>query len=511
MDLSHKPRLCIAVCEQTIQALERTLALASEQAELVEVRLDCLEAAELETNGGLITELLQRATCETILTLRPQEEGGADEETRHAFWSGAIFSESLFDVELELAEKTICLEASQLPVDWSRTICSYHDFDGIPANLDQIYERLSATPARVLKVAVEIQDASECLPLFHLIDRARADGREIIAIAMGTPGLATRILGPSRGAYLTYATLPETTATAPGQITAGDLKNIYRFDQIDRQTQIFGLLGAPISHSLSPHMHNAAFAATGKNAVYLPFEVNDVKAFIKRMVHPRTRELSWPLSGLSVTAPHKFAVMDQLDWIEPAAHEIGAVNTIMVEDDSVKGYNTDASGFLRPLVAKLGDLTNARCAIIGTGGVANAALWALRQAGARLTLLARDEEKGRNLAARFGAEWKGLAEASFDGLDVVVNATPLGTSHQFENETPATAEQLRGARLAYDLVYNPTETKFLREAREAGCQTLGGLAMLVAQAEGQFRLWIGKSSPEGVMLEAATTALKTKI
>ena len=244
----------------------------------------------------------------------------------------------------------------------------------------KIYERMAATPARVLKIAVKANDATDCLPVFNLLERARADGREMIAIAMGTAGVATRILGPSRGAYLTYAALEDEGATAPGQITARDLKEIYRLDKIDRQTQIFGLIGSPISHSLSPHMHNAAFASAGMNAVYIPFEVNDVKTFIRRMVHPRTRELSWNMRGLSVTAPHKFAVMDQLDWIEPAAQEIGAVNTIVVEDDALHGYNTDAPGFVAPLVEKLGDLSEARCAVIGSGGVANAAFWAL-QAG----------------------------------------------------------------------------------------------------------------------------------
>ena len=149
-------------------------------------------------------------------------EGGKhvlDEETRRAFWSSAIFSDSFFDVELELAERFNNQESPQsLPVDWSRTICSYHDFEGVPPRLDQVYERLSATPARVLKVAVRANDATDCLPLFQLLERARADGREMIAIAMGPAGVATRVLGASRGAFLTYAAREEETKTAPGQL-----------------------------------------------------------------------------------------------------------------------------------------------------------------------------------------------------------------------------------------------------------------------------------------------------
>jgi shikimate dehydrogenase len=254
-------------------------------------------------------------------------------------------------------------------------------------------------------------------------------------------------------------------------------------------------------------MHNAAFANAGRNAVYIPFEVKDVKAFIKRMIHPRTRELNWDVRGLSVTAPHKSAVMDQLDWIDPSAHAIGVVNTIMVEGDALCGYNTDAQGFLQPLQRKFGDLTQAHCAIIGAGGAASAALWGLNQAGAKATVFARNAGKASALAEQFGADWQILDGASFEEFDVVVNATPLGTAHHLEDQTPALASQLRGARLAYDLVYNPEDTRFLREAREAGCETLGGLAMLVGQAREQFRLWIGESAPEDTMYEAARKGL----
>ena len=512
MDSSHKPRVCISLCEPNVAALERAIAAAAAVCDLIEVRLDCLDPIELENGADSITKLLQQATCESILTFRPASEGGRrelDDASRQEFWSAAIFSESFFDVELDLAEKLLGNETSpSLPIDWSRTICSHHDFGGLPAKLDQIYDRMSRTPARVLKVAYQADDASDCLPAFDLLERARKDGREIIAIAMGPAGVATRILGPSRGAFLTYASLESETATAPGQPTARDLRELYRIERIDQNTQIFGLIGRPVSHSLSPLMHNAAFAALGVNAVYIPFEVSDVKAFVKRMIHPRTRELDWNIRGLSVTAPHKSDVMDQLDWIEPAAKEIGAVNTIVVEGEALWGFNTDAIGFLQPLVQTLGDMRDARCAVIGAGGAASAALWGFKQAGAKATLFARDVPKASGLAERFGIDVMRLEEASFKGFDVVVNATPLGTVGEFENEAPATASQLRGARLVYDLVYNPTETKFLREARAAGCETLGGLEMLVAQAEEQFKLWTGAPPPEGVMYEAARRRLK---
>jgi len=512
MDPSYQPRICISLCEPTVAALEDAIASAVRNSDLIEVRLDCLDQLQLENGATAITRLLQEAPCKSILTFRPSQEGGRralDDATRQTFWSDAIFSSSFFDVELDLAEKFNTTETSpSMPIDWSRTICSHHDFVGVPERLDQIYDRMSRTPARVLKIAVQAEDAIECLPVFQLLERAREDGREMIAIAMGAAGVATRILGPSRGGFLTYASLDNETATAPGQLSLNELTEVYRLEKIDRHTQIFGLVGSPVSHSLSPRIHNAAFAATGTNAVYIPFETRDLKTFIKRMIHPRTRELDWRLRGLSVTAPHKFAVMEQLDWIEPAAQQIGAVNTILVEGEALHGLNTDAAGFIKPLTRVVGDLRDARCAVIGAGGVASAALWSFKEAGAKATVFARDATKASALAERFGAKCMQLDEARFEGFDIVVNATPLGTLGHFENETPATASQLRGARLVYDLVYNPTETRFLQEAREARCATLDGLVMLVAQAVEQFKLWTGAPPPESLMYEAAERGLE---
>lgn len=515
MNFPQKPRICISLCQPTVAALERSIRAAAEVGDLIEVRLDCLDAIELETDAGSLTKLLQQTPRDSILTYRPYGQGGErvlSEATRLAFWSDTIFSASFFDVELDLAEKFNSNGATtSLPLDWSKTICSQHDFNGVPGRLDQIYDRMGATPARVLKVAVQAGDALDCLAMFHLLERAHEDGREMIAIAMGEAGIATRILGPSRGAFLTYASLDGDTATAPGQLSVRELREVYRVEKIDRHTEIFGLIGSPVTHSLSPLMHNAAFAATGTDAVYIPFETRDTKAFIKRMIHPLTRELNWNVRGLSVTAPHKTAVMAELDWIDPAAREIGAVNTIVVQRDELHGYNTDAVGFIKPLLSGFGALRDARCALIGAGGAARAALWSLQQQGARVTVFARDEAKARALVGSSGAEALRLEGRNLEGFDLVVNATPLGTVGEFANETPATASQLRGARFVYDLVYNPAETRFIREAREAGCKTLGGLAMLTAQAAEQFKLWTGALPPDGVMHEAAERGLKDGI
>jgi shikimate dehydrogenase len=269
------------------------------------------------------------------------------------------------------------------------------------------------------------------------------------------------------------------------------------------------LVGSPVSHTLSPQIHNAGFAGSITNAVYIPFEVHDLKTFFRRMVHPRTREIDWRLRGLSITAPHKSNVLAELDWIEPSAREIGAVNTVVVEENRLCGYNTDASAFIEPLENRFGSLQNARVAILGAGGAVSAALYMLTQEKAAVTIFARDQRQAKSLAERWSTQYSELQGAVFAEFDVVINATPLGTKGLGEFETPAVAQQLSGARLAYDLVYNPQVTQFLREAQSAGCETLAGLPMLLAQAAQQFQLWTGEAANIEVMKAAALQALSS--
>ena len=503
---TNQVRICIPVCERVLNELAQAITRAARAAEIIEIRLDCLADPEFELRQ--IAALVRSLEQPVIMTFRPAEQGGqrdADYPSRLQFWNTYrhLFTEEFLDIELDLAQGF----ASTPLLDWNRVICSHHDFAGVPADIKQVYERMAHTPAGVLKIAVQANDITDCIPLFHLLDRARNEGREMIAIAIGWAGIATRILGPSRGAFLTYGALEADKATAPGQVTAKELRDLYRIQRITYDTEIIGLVGLPVTHSFSPHIHNAAFEAAGVNAVYIPFEVRDLTAFIKRMAHPRTRELDWNLRGLSVTAPHKSAVIDYLDWIEPSAKEIGAVNTIVIEDQAMHGYNTDATAALKPVIERLGQIRDARCALIGAGGAASAVLWSLKNEGVKTTLFARDQGKGNALAEKFGAGCELLDRARFRDFDFVINATTLGTRGPFERETAATAVQLRGARLAYDLVYNPCETQFLREAREAGCDTIGGLTMLVLQAVEQFRLWTGAESPTEVMRAAAGRAV----
>lgn len=520
MKEKSRARICVPVCERRASDLSEAVRRACEIGDVVELRLDYLAGGELTSALDGLNDLLRTRTCPVILTMRPAEQGGfheLDNFNRIVFWDEHfLFNKpevDFADIELDLALffRQRENEGWQGLLDWSRVICSYHDLRGVPDDLDEIYETIAATPARVMKIAVHARDAVDCLPVFRMLERAARDGREMIAVAMGQAGLATRILGHQRGSFLTFASSDDAHATAPGQVSAEELREVYRVDEIDEETEVLGLVGLPTAHSVSRVIHNRALASRHLNAVYIPFEVYDLSSFIKRMIRPETREIDWRLRGLSVTAPHKTTIIAELDSIDPVAQAIGAVNTVVVEGETLRGYNTDAESFLAPLRERGAELLGARCAVIGAGGAARAVVWALSNAGAHVTLFARNVERAAPLAEKFRASISPLDEASFKDFDLVVNATPLGIRGEHEEETPARAEQLKGARLVYDLVYNPPETRFMREAREAGCDTIGGLQMLVEQAAAQFKLWTGEDAPIQTMSEAAREFFEKQI
>jgi shikimate dehydrogenase len=255
-----------------------------------------------------------------------------------------------------------------------------------------------------------------------------------------------------------------------------------------------------VGHSRSPLMHNAALKALNRDGIYLPFEVDDVGSFVVDFIHPKTRKMDWNLRGLSVTIPHKLAVIPFLDFIDATAGAIGAVNTLVVKENELQGYNTDVAGAMKPLDEMI-DVHGARVAVIGAGGSARAICYGLNQRDAAVTIYARDFKKAQPLADEFRTRIASVD--SFNGeADVVINCAPVGMSGHSEGQSLIKPELLQGVNLVYDLIYTPGETALLRDARQAGCRTLGGLAMLIGQAAEQFRLWSGLEAPIDVMWRA---------
>jgi 3-dehydroquinate dehydratase/shikimate dehydrogenase len=368
-----------------------------------------------------------------------------------------------------------------------------HDFEGVPADLANRAAAMRATGAEVVKIAVKTTRLSDCLPLLDLGSDAQ-DG-SMVLIGMGDSGLATRVLAARFHSRWTYAGLERHV----GQLTPAALLEFYRYRSISPATRIYGLVGLPVSHSVSPAMHNAAFSAVGLDAVYLPFPAADADDFVAF-----ARALG--VRGASVTIPYKVALRERVDEADALACRVGAINTIRAVDGRWLGRNTDAAAFLRPLRDRV-TLDGCRVAVLGAGGSARAVLAALSETGARVTVHARHRERAEQIASPAGAAVGSLPPPG-GSWDLLVNCTPVGM-YPHVAATPVDADALDGppGRHVYDLVYNPETTRLLSEARAAGCRTIGGLEMLVGQAVEQFEWWTGVKAPADVMREAASARL----
>ncbi len=264
--------------------------------------------------------------------------------------------------------------------------------------------------------------------------------------------------------------------------------------QINGATEIYGIIGNPVAHSLSPIMHNSAFEALGLNKVYVAFHATNAE---KALAGCR----SLGVHGLSVTIPHKETVLPHIDSIEPVAEKIGAVNTlIFAEDKKIHGMNTDWIGANRALADKI-DLQEKTILLLGAGGSAKAIGFGLLEAGARVILASRTESRVKKLAAALACDWINLAEIDTVQADALVNATSVGM-RPLENATLVPAESLGNFPLVMDIVYSPLETRLLREAGNAGCDVINGLSMLLYQGAAQFEAWTGMDAPVAVMRTA---------
>jgi 3-dehydroquinate dehydratase/shikimate dehydrogenase len=481
-------KICVSICGETAHEVLGRIERAGPLADVIEIRFDCLRPEET----GRLLGHLQVLGKEILATFRPLEQGGKRRltmEDRAEFWQSALPRldgvNCMIDREFDL---DIPFE-----IDPKRTIVSIHNFKGRDWDLPP-----KSGPAGTLKLAISVEEAADAISLWRLLDKGT--GPEVIPIAMGEAGKWTRILALAHGAPMTYASLDRGGETAPGQISARDLRDVFRVKELNKQTGVYGVIAGDTSYSLSPYMHNAAFKHSGMNSVFVPVQVRDLDSFLRRMVIGATREVELNFKGFSVTNPHKQAIMKHLDSIDETAQKIGAVNTVKIEGGKLYGFNTDAKGFIEPLKKLYGDLTDARVAVVGAGGAARACVHALQEAGATVTLLVRDTGKAKAFGEEFGIRVQPLTtdHRPLD-IDILVNATPLGTRGPHANETIAEADRLHRVKLVYDLVYNPQETRLLYEARLAGARTLGGMDMLVAQGAQQFLIWTGTEAPVNEM------------
>jgi 3-dehydroquinate dehydratase/shikimate dehydrogenase len=505
------------------QALASAARAAEFGAELVELRID-----QFTADGEAIRRLIERCPLPCIVTCRPRWEGGTydgDEPTRLAVFEelGAASRRPAYvDVELaayqrspqlrQVIDKLVDHPGQQGHRD-TGLILSSHDFTSRPSDLHRKIKAMADEEAcRVIKVAWKARSLRDNLEAFEIL---REQYKPAIALCMDELGLPSRVLAKKFGALLTFASLDRQAGTAPGQPTLTELKDLYRWDKLGRDTAVFGVIGYPVGHSLSPHVHNAGFDAVGFDGVYLPMPIPPEYEHFKATVASWLAMPALHFRGASVTIPHKENLLRYVaehghgrDEVEPLAAEIGAANTLLVRaDGSLYAGNTDYAAAIDAVCAALNvrrpQLAGKRIAVIGAGGAARAIVCALAHYGAHVRVYNRTPQRAAALAERYAGKAGEVSAGSLEEVsgrpcDVLINCTPIGMYPRVE-ASPLERENLPPnfgpGVLVFDTIYNPAETKLLREAKAAGCLTIGGLEMFVRQAAAQFQLWTGEQAP----------------
>jgi 3-dehydroquinate dehydratase / shikimate dehydrogenase len=473
------PRLCVTVAAPTTAELrQRRDEVVG--ADLVELRLDSVSDPD-------VAGALAGRRTPVVVTCRPKWEGGTFQGSEierlkilaEALQQGAEYVDVEFKAGFDELIRT---------TGGKRIVLSTHDFEGVPSDLKERVRAMRGVGAEIVKVSVLARSLSDNLRLLEFRDTAS----QAVFIGMGQPGLPTRVLAAHFGSCWSYAG----DGHAPGQIRSSQMLDEFRFRDITERTAIYGIAGAPLTHSVSPAMHNAAFRAAGVDAVYMPMaaaSAGDFLAFADAM----------GVSGASVTIPYKVDLFERADVVDDVGKRVGAINTLKKDQARWCARNTDVSGFLAPLRGRI-QLRGARASILGAGGAARGVAVALSSEGADVSVFGRNQARADEVARLVGG--KG---ASFPvprkSWDLLVNATPVGTYPDI-GKTPFAPDGFDG-RVVYDLVYNPVMTRFLKDAAAAGCDIVGGLDMLVAQAEDQSEWWLGRRPPSHLMRQAALARL----
>lgn len=479
-------RICGVVAAETASQLMKLLRLGERETGTVELRLDWLRNDEERKKFLILLRARKRSSGTTFIATCRRRVGGGEFQgvveaelhwLRKAREAGCQWCDLELESLLELPEKS--LRGYALP---GKVLLSLHDFKRTP----KLPKKMSVPAAEfdAIKIAAVANSIADSVRLLKLAGRS---GR-VVPVPMGEIGLPARILALRAGSPLAYA--PVAVATAPGQVSLRELKYLYRAHELGKNSRVYGVIGNPIGHSLSPLMHNTGYIVAKKDAVFLPFLVERLGDFLKAIPNFGVR-------GFAVTLPHKETVFRKLDACEPLAQKIGAVNTVTVRrDGSLHGSNTDYLGVLRALQKKI-NLSGRSVLILGAGGAARAAALAVASAGAEVFVCARREGMARALAKAVNGERMKRAALQKKKFDVIVNATPLGM-HPYKGISPLAASELN-CSLVFDMIYRPIHTKLLEMALARGLATISGVEMFLAQGIAQWEWWMKEEAPEKEM------------
>ncbi len=496
-------RLVASVFVESAADLDAMASRAwSQGADAIELRIDALEGDPSE-----IATFLRRHPDRTwVVTCRGDAEGGQFSGTmsdRVARLIAATRETGAF-VDFEFADfqrsdniRQKVILAATSGNENERLILSSHHFDGPPSDVGDIYRQMrSSRDGAIAKIAYKADHTVDTFPALDLI---REHGDKTVAIAMGEAGLWTRVLAKKLGAFATYASIGGEAETAPGQLEVCELTNLYRWAKINADTKVFGVVGDPVGHSLSPMLFNHWLTNQGIDAVYLPLRVGAGDDGFARFLDECAKRPWLDIGGLSVTIPHKEAALSWVgDKTDAVSRRVGSANTIRFQNGIVTGHNTDCHAAVESLADALGsdraNLAGVSVDVLGAGGAARAILQGLSEHGCEMTIYGRDRAKVATLAEAFsckGATWDDRLNCEGD---ILVNTTPIGM-WPVVDESPMPLESLvgsRSCRLVFDLIYRPAKTKLLRDAASMGCKTLNGLDMFIRQAAMQFELWFDR-------------------
>lgn len=479
-------------------------ALAEKGAALVELRLDYI------ANPPSVNRLLKDRPTPVIITVRRPEDGGrwkGNEEQRQALLRAAVVEGADYvDLEEDVAEA--------IPrYGDTRRVVSYHNFEETPENLAEIHARLAEKDADVVKLATMANSPADAVRMLELVQNA---GMPTVGLCMGEFGTPSRILCGKYGAPWSYAAVSGKQQPAPGQLSFQQMQDVYRYASIDAETQVFGVLGDPVAHSLSPLLHNAAFEQAGIKAVYVPFRVPE-----GTLVETLDAFNRLDVRGYSVTIPHKQAALEWAEAHDGPVAEVGAANTLVRDEDGKwRAANTDYEAAMASLrlgleldetMASTEDawLQGKTVLMLGAGGVARAVGYGVIRAGGELIVTNRTPERATQLAEELGARSLPWEERSGTEADVLVNCTAVGMHPEVE-ASPYPAESLAERMLVFDTVYTPETPLLLKQAAERGCRTVSGMDMFVRQAAAQFERFTGHPASLEQMKETVRGVLSSK-
>jgi 3-dehydroquinate dehydratase / shikimate dehydrogenase len=400
----------------------------------------------------------------------------------------------LVDIETQTAVR---LKPAQLQKIRGKAavVLSFHDFRGTQ-KLEETLKKMAGYPADFYKIVGTATSLYDNVTMMKFLEKHQ-DAHSLVGLCMGEQGIISRVLGVRAGSAFTFGALTSDEKTAPGQVTAQELRSIYRIDQVDAATKVYGVAGDPIEHSLSPAIMNAALRRENVNGVFLALHVKSLKDLLACI-----RDI--PIHGLAITMPHKQAMLQHLDNTDPFTAKIGACNTVVRSaDGKLYGFNTDTSGVVRPLEQRIA-LADARILVLGAGGAARAAVFGLKDRGAQVFILNRNLAAAQKLARQAKARTVKRPDLKRQEFEVIINATPVGMGNP--RESPLNAEEIK-AKYVFDMVYDPAETKLLSLAKARGAEVIPGSEMFVHQAARQFEIWTGKPAPREDMLRIVMQAL----